>query len=188
MARPFRHQHGIASRDQPARQCGVFGLRHLRPAQRVLGGSVRDQRQRKRPRARRTKQQRVRRNVAIWRWHQPLLSPVRLAFRALSAELSDRPGLRMGAMQATDGTRTTRAKSALKNAWTYLTRAACGRKRRRDDRELASTLPATNQIRPHFFANAARRRNIPGHALPFWQAMAARSAVLSFFGTGMTEN
>jgi hypothetical protein len=29
-----------------------------------------------------------------------LLSPVRLAFRALSAELSDRPGLRMGAMQA----------------------------------------------------------------------------------------
>ena len=158
MARPFRHQHGIASRDQPARQCAVFGLRHLRAAQRVLRRSMRDQRQRKRPLARRTKQQRVRRDVAIWRWHQPLLPPVRLAFRALTRRI-ERRALRMGGA-GKRRTSTTRAENALKNCMNLPARG----RRKRDCTDSASRLPTANQIRQHFFANQRCRRIIAANS------------------------
>ena len=45
MAGTFRHQHRKAARHQPRRQRAVFGLRHLRATQDVLGRGVRDHRQ-----------------------------------------------------------------------------------------------------------------------------------------------
>ncbi len=87
VAGPLRHQHGIAARHQPCRQRAIFRLRHLRTTRGVLRRVVRDQRQRKRPIAGGAKQQRMGREVGIGRRHQPLLPPVRLAFRPLRPEL-----------------------------------------------------------------------------------------------------
>ena len=86
MARTFGDQHGKTARHQPCRECAVFGLRHLRPSQYVLDGSVRDHGKRKRSLAGRPKQHRMRRGDRIGRRHQPLLQPVRLALRTLRAK------------------------------------------------------------------------------------------------------
>ena len=86
MARTLRNQHGKTARHQPGGERAVFGLRHLRASQHVLGGGVRDHGKRKRPIAGRPKQHRMRRGGEIGRRHQPLLQPVRLALRTLRAE------------------------------------------------------------------------------------------------------
>ena len=86
MARTLGDQHGKTARHQPGGERTVFGLRHLRPSQHVLGGGVRDHGKRKRPLAGRPKQHRMRRGDGIGRRYQPLLQPVRLALRTLRAK------------------------------------------------------------------------------------------------------
>ncbi len=86
MARTLGHQHGKAARDQPGGERAVFGLRHLRPPQHVLGGGVRDHGERKWSLAGRPEQHRMRCGCGIGRRYQPLLQPVRFALRALCAK------------------------------------------------------------------------------------------------------
>ncbi|MCP1774536.1 hypothetical protein J2R73_010853 [Bradyrhizobium japonicum] len=79
MAEPLRHQHGEAACDQKRDQRAVFRLRHLRPTQHILRRGMCDHRKPERTGADGAKQQRMRGNVGIRRWHAPLLPAKRLA-------------------------------------------------------------------------------------------------------------
>jgi hypothetical protein len=108
MAEAFRHQHRKNPRDQECRKRPVLRLRHLGATQRVLRRRVRDQGQAERSVAGRAKQQRLRKDVGIWRRHPPRLLAVGLALRSLRAERGLRPrGLanQAGESQQRDKTR-----------------------------------------------------------------------------------
>jgi hypothetical protein len=86
MAETLRHQHRKAVRDQMSRKRAIFRLRHLRAAQHILGGRMRDHRQPKRALTGGAKQHRVSGPVRDRRRHQPLLRAIRLALGPLRAE------------------------------------------------------------------------------------------------------
>jgi hypothetical protein len=86
MVQAFRNQHSKAARGKEPGQRAVFGLRHLRATQPILGRSVRDHGEPERSVALGTKQQGMRGSIGGGRRDQPWLRTARLALRALRAE------------------------------------------------------------------------------------------------------
>ncbi len=86
MAQALRNQHGKAACGEEPGQRAVFGLRHLRATQPILGRSVGDHGEPERSVALRAKQQGMRRGIGGGRGDQPWLRAVGLALRALRAE------------------------------------------------------------------------------------------------------
>jgi hypothetical protein len=86
LAQAFRNQHGKAACSEEPGQRAVFGLRHLRATQPILGGSVGDHGEPEWSVALRAKQQGMRGGIGRGRGDQPWLRAVGLAFRTLRAE------------------------------------------------------------------------------------------------------